>query len=263
MKNLNLNIDKEFYKKKILVTGASRGLGYKACEVLASKDAQLVMLSRSILDLQKLNKKLKNPKIHTCLKVDFLKNNEIEAAIKQVYKIVKNIDVVLHIAGGGYGLNDPLIKNEDIIKLLKINLLGAIEINKLIVQKNKKNQNLKLVHVGSISSYEATGSVGYNTVKSALSAYVRSLGRELYNQNIVVTGILPGGFLAPGNAMHRLKSKNIKAYKNFIKKRLPRGYMGNFNEILPMLLFLCSSHSSMMGGCMVPIDAGEGKSYLL
>ena len=72
MQNLNLNIDKEFNKKKVLVTGASRGLGYKTCEILASKGAQLVMLSRSTLDLEKL-KKLKNPKIHTCLKVDFLK----------------------------------------------------------------------------------------------------------------------------------------------------------------------------------------------
>ena len=58
MKNLNLNLDKEFYKKKILVTGASRGLGYKTCELLASKGAQLVMMSRSILDLQKLKKKI-------------------------------------------------------------------------------------------------------------------------------------------------------------------------------------------------------------
>ena len=37
--------------------------------------------------------------------------------------------------------------------------------------------------------------------------------------------------------------------------------MADVNEVLPMLLFLCSKHSSMMGGCLVPIDAGEGKAY--
>ena len=120
-----------------------------------------------------------------------------------------------------------------------------------------------LIHIGSIASYEATGSVGYNTSKSALSAYVRSLGRELYNRNVVVTGIMPGGFIAPNNAMHRLKDKNLKAYNKFVKYRLPRQRMGNVDEILPMLLFLCSKYSSMMGGCMVPIDAGEGKTYLV
>jgi hypothetical protein len=61
--------------------------------------------------------------------------------------------------------------------------------------------------------------------------------------------------------MERFKKKNLKEYKNFIKTRLPRGIMGSADEILPILLFLCSNHSSMMGGCMVPIDGGEGKSY--
>ena len=61
--------------------------------------------------------------------------------------------------------------------------------------------------------------------------------------------------------MERLRKKNIKYYKKFIKTRIPRELMGSVNEVLPMLLFLCSKHSSMMGGCLVPIDSGEGKAY--
>ena len=57
------------------------------------------------------------------------------------------------------------------------------------------------------------------------------------------------------------KKKNIKGYRKFIKTRLPREKMGEVEEILPMLLFLCSKHASMMGGCLVPIDAGESKAY--
>ena len=37
--------------------------------------------------------------------------------------------------------------------------------------------------------------------------------------------------------------------------------MGNINEILSVLIFLCSNHSSMMGGCLIPVDGGEGKAY--
>ena len=262
MKNLNLNLNKEFQDKKILVTGASRGLGLKVCEILDSKGANIAMLSRSIKEMKRTLKKFKNKKKHICIEVDFLEHDQIKVAFDKAYNFLKQIDIVLHIAGGGYGLNSALINKEDINKLLRINLLGAIEINRLVVNKINKNKKLKLVHVGSISSYEATGSVGYNTVKSALAAYVRSLGRELYRKNIVVTGILPGGFIAPGNAIQRFKSRNLIEYKKFIKNRLPRGFMGTANEIIPMLLFLCSRHSSMMGGCLVPIDAGEGKSYL-
>ena len=261
MSYLDLNLEKEFLGKRIIVTGASRGLGSIACEALAKRGAKIAMLSRSKKEMDNLKNRLKNPSSHISIKVDLLENNAIKLAIKKAKKFLKQIDIVLHVAGGGFGLKEELIKDKDLKMLLQINIGAAAEINRLVVRSKTKRQFLKLVHVGSIASNEAVGSVGYNVAKSALAAYVRSLGRELYKNKVIVTGILPGGFIAPGNAMERLRKKNIKDYKKFIKNRLPRSLMGSANEVLPMLLFLCSKHSSMMGGCLVPIDAGEGKSY--
>ena len=261
MSYLDLNLEKEFLGKRIIVTGASRGLGSIACEALAKRGAKIAMLSRSKKEMDNLKNRLKNPSSHISIKVDLLRNNAIKLAIKKAKKFLKQIDIVLHVAGGGLGLKEKLIKNEDLKMLLQINLGAAAEINRLVVGGKTKSQFLKLVHIGSIASNEAVASVGYNVSKSALATYVRSLGRELYKSKVIVTGILPGGFIAPGNAMDRLRKKNIKDYKKFIKTRLPRGLMGAADEILPVLLFLCSKHSSMMGGCLVPIDAGEGKAY--
>ena len=261
MSYLDLNLEKEFLGKRIIVTGASRGLGSIVCEALAKRGAKIAMLSRSKKEMDNLKNRLKNPSSHISIKVDLLRNNAIKLAIKKAKKFLKQIDIVLHVAGGGFGLKEKLIKNEDLKMLLQINLGAAAEINRLVVGGKTKSQFLKLVHIGSIASNEAVASVGYNVSKSALATYVRSLGRELYKNKVIVTGILPGGFIAPGNAMDRLRKKNIKDYKKFIKTRLPRGLMGAADEILPVLLFLCSKHSSMMGGCLVPIDAGEGKAY--
>ncbi len=258
---MDLNLEKEFLGKRIIITGASRGLGAIACEALSKRGAKIAMLSRSKKELDNLKKRLKNPSNHISVKVDLLENSSIKLAIKKAKKFLKNIDIVLHIAGGGFGLKEKLIQNRDLNTLLQINLGAVAEINRLVVSSKYKKNFLRLVHVGSIASYEAVGSVGYNVAKSALASYVRSLGRELYKNKVIVTGILPGAFIAPGNAMERFRKKNIKDYKKFIKNRLPRSLMGSANEVLPMLLFLCSKHSSMMGGCLVPIDAGEGKSY--
>jgi 3-oxoacyl-[acyl-carrier protein] reductase len=258
---INLNLEKEFFDKRIIVTGASRGLGAMVCKALAIRGAKIAMFSRSKKDMDNLKKKLKNPSDHISVKIDLLKNSDIKLAISKAKNFLKQIDIVLHIAGGGLGLKETLINNTDLKTLFQINLGAAAEINRLVVRDKSKSQKLKLIHVGSIASNEAVASVGYNVAKSALSTYVRSLGRELYKNKVVVTGILPGGFIAPDNAMERFKKKNIKGYKKFIKTRLPRNKMGNVNEILPILLFLCSKHSSMMGGCLVPIDAGEGKAY--
>ena len=261
MTYLDLNLEKEFIDKRIILTGASRGLGAAACEVLAAKGAKIALFSRSKKDMENLRKKLKNPSNHISVKVDLLKNDRIKLAFNKAKKFLKEIDIVIHVAGGGLGLKDSLINHKDLKMLFQLNLGAAAEINRLVTINKSKKNNLKLIHVGSIASYEAVASVGYNVAKSALASYVKSLGRKLYKDKVIVTGILPGGFIAPGNAMERFKNKNRKDYKKFIRTRLPRGIMGTVNEVLPMLLFLCSKHSMMMGGCLVPIDAGEGKSY--
>ena len=116
--------------------------------------------------------------------------------------------------------------------------------------------------MGSIAGGEAVASVGYNTVKAALAAYVRSLGNQLAGDSIIATGIQPGGFRAPGNSWERLASTKPEVVEDFVRQRLPRGHLGDAEELVPLLAFLCSDAASMMGGCMVPIDAGEGKAYL-
>jgi len=258
---LNLNLEKEFINKKIIVTGASKGLGAETCKALALRGARIALFARSKLKMNKLKKIMKNPSNHTAIQVDLLNLKSLGLAVKKATKFLKEIDIVIHVAGGGYGLKDSLIKNSDLNTLFQINLGAAVEINKLVVEQKKKSKNLTIIHVGSIASNEAVGSVGYNVAKSALAAYVRSLGRELSYKKVLVTGILPGGFIAKENAMERLKKKNLVIYKKFIKNRLPRGVMGKAEEVIPMLLFLCSKHSRMMGGCLIPMDAGEGRSY--
>jgi len=138
-----------------------------------------------------------------------------------------------------------------------------MEINRLVIPQMILRGKGNVVHVGSIASTEATGSVGYNTAKAALAAYVRSLGRELGGKRIIITGILPGGFIAPENSWVRFQNRDPAGVESFIKERLPRGKLGTAEEIIPLLAFLCSDDASMMGGCMVPIDAGEGKAYLV
>jgi 3-oxoacyl-[acyl-carrier protein] reductase len=92
---------------------------------------------------------------------------------------------------------------------------------------------------------------------------VRSLGRELAESGVVVSGILPGAFYAPENSWERLKASKPEVVKEFIKKNLPRKRIAAVDEIMPLIFFLAGETASMMSGCCVPIDAGEGKSYVV
>lgn|SRR3989338_2015114 len=249
--------------KRVIITGSSRGLGEVCARELSKYGTKLVLMSRSYDKLEEVRKSCINPENHLCLSVDFLDIPKISNAVQKAKEFLGIIDVVLHIAGGGYGIKNPLLTSEEMDKLFKLNLNSIIEINNLIIPDMIVKKKGNIVHVGSIASQEAAASVGYNTVKAALAAYVRTLGRAVAGSGVIVTGIMPGGFYAPGNSWKRLEKENPEVVKKFINDRLPRKFLGKAEEIVPLLLLLCSDNASMLGGCMLPIDAGEGMSYTL
>lgn len=217
---------------RLVITGASRGLG-KVCVDHFSKTHEVLRMSQS----------------------------ETEHVISLSYPYWSEVDAVIHTAGGGMGLRHPILQAGELYKLFRLNIGSAVEVNRMVLPHMKEKRRGNVVHVCSIASGEAIGSVGYNTVKTALSGYVRSLGREMAPFGVVVSGIAPGAFTAPQGAMERLREANPASYQEFVKDRLPRGFMGKAEELLPLLEFLVSEQASMMGGCIVPIDAGEGHYY--
>ena len=180
--------------RKIVITGASKGLGAVCAETLASFGATLTLIARSKEKLEAVRDGCADPDSHLCVSADLTNSVELAGAIERAADFLGDIDVVLHVAGGGLGLRRPLLETQEFLELFKLNVAAAAEINRLVVPAMQKRRRGNLVHVGSIASNEAVGSVGYNTVKAGLAAYVRSLGRELAASNIVVTGIRPGGF---------------------------------------------------------------------
>ena len=249
--------------KRIIITGASKGLGSVCAKALADCNARLVLMARSEEKLESVRKSCKYPEKHLSIALDLTNMNQLHKGIEKAKKFFGNIDVVLHVVGGGLGLRDPFLGADDLMKLFILNIAVAAEINRMIVPEMMRMGSGNLVHIASIASSEATASVGYNTVKAALAAYVRSLGREIAGSCIVATGILPGGFYAPENSWERLEAKSPDVVKKFIEERLPRKFLGRAEELIPMILLLCSDAASMMGGCLVPIDAGEGRAYII
>lgn len=248
--------------KRILITGASRGLGSVCAQAFAAQGARLILTARSEADLTAVRESCAEPERHQQHALDLTDFDRLQNVIGDILSDPTPLDVVLHVAGGGLGLRDPLIGAADLQKLLSLNLMAAAEINRLVAPAMVARGRGNLVHVGSVSGSQANASVGYNTAKAALAAYVRSLGNHLAGTGVVATGILPGGFMAPGNSWARLTAVKPEVVETFVAERLPRKRLAEAEELVGLLSFLCSDAASMMAGCMVPIDAGEGQTYI-
>lgn len=252
----------DFTGKRVLVTGASRGLGHIAALAFAEAGASVIASGRAREPLEALRAAMPKSGRHEIFTADLLLDGQVEALATFVRDRLGGADVILHALGGGYGFRDALLGRQQLSTLHDVNLGVGAELNRLLVPGMIESGGGHVVHVGSIASGEAVGSVGYNTVKAALAAYVRSLGREVAGQGVIVTAVLPGAFFGPENAFRRLEARNPDVVSDFIERRLPRRKVGDATEIVPLIFLLASPGASMMAGSCVPIDAGEGVAYL-
>tara|TARA_X000000950_G_scaffold129631_1_gene162001 strand:+ start:975 stop:1748 length:774 start_codon:yes stop_codon:yes gene_type:complete len=251
---ININ---QFKNKKILITGSTSGLGASCAKYFSKFGSEILVCGTNI-------KKIKN-QLDNTKNIFFDKDLSLSKNVDELISTViekKFYDIVIHCMGGGFSLREPLINSKNIEKLFRINLSSSVEINSKIIKKvlNKKKSH-SIIHIGSTASTSAIASVGYNTVKAALAAYVRSIGREYAYSNIKINAILPGAFYAQNNSWERLVKKNKKVVKKFILENQPRKKIGNDFEILPTIALLASEENSMMRGSCLPIDGGESRNY--
>lgn len=251
----------DYADKTVLITGASKGLGSIAASAFAARGARLCLAGRTESRLEELRRSLPRPDDHLVFCGDLLERETVERLSRHVLEHWGSPSIVLHCMGGGYGFRDPLLTWEQFEKLYRVNFAAGAELNRLLIPAMKEGGGGYVVHVGSTASVEAIGSVGYNTVKAGLAAYVRSIGNALAGTNVILTGILPGAFYGPGNAWRRMEETKPEVAAQFAAERLPRGRIAEGEEILPLLFLLTGAGASMMAGACVAIDAGESHAY--
>ena len=247
--------------KTVLITGATSGLGLMLSRHYDSLGCNLITVGRDKQKVVSLKKEISKKNQKNCFALDFKSKINYEKFLKIVKKNDKKIDIIIHCLGGGFGLHDPIISHEDLNFLFHINVSTAVGINKIILENKKYNKNLKIIHIGSVASIEATASVGYSMVKASLTAYTKTLSKSLIRKNIFVHCILLGAFEYDNNAFERLKIKNKKVYNKFIKQKLPRNKIANGEQFLGLFDFIVSDKGNPLAGSSVVADFSETNSF--
>ena len=111
----------DFKDKRILITGASRGLGWDCSLELAGQGARLVCSGRNKEKLDELKASLPNPDKHMIFSGDLVDPKVIGELILKGKEFLGGIEIVLHVLGGGYGFRDPLLtwEQQDTLHLVR------------------------------------------------------------------------------------------------------------------------------------------------
>lgn len=183
-------------KRKVVITGGSRGIGYATAKAFAKQGEEVLIVSRSENKLQTAAKELNKEVGKECVSffnADCSKQDELIQLAQFIYNQFGGCDILVNNAG----LFIPgSIQNEEegsLQKMIETNLYSAYHLTRLLLPKMKQNQSGDIVNICSIASitaYENGGS--YAISKSALHSFSKNLREELKTFGIRVMSVLPG-----------------------------------------------------------------------
>ena len=175
--------------KRILVTGATGGIGELLSTQLHNEGAQLVLSCYQRDALEKLNAKIGGANTLACADIASFEGRR---EITEICQKVGGIDAVINLAGI---LNFDMFEKQApqlIEKMLTINLTAPVLLCHELIPMLKKRSEATILNVGSIfASIGHPGFVAYCTSKAGLKCFTEALSRELADTSIKVLYIAP------------------------------------------------------------------------
>lgn len=175
---------------KILITGASSGIGAELARVYANKENELILLARREERLQSLADELfPHAKSVQIVVADVTLFEELQEKIKGVGAV----DMVILNAGISIGHSLTITPFKEFKKLYDVNLLSNHAILEILLPHFIRQKGGKIVFISSLASLiSMPTSKAYSSSKRALNAYAEGIRYKFRNEGVKVLTILPG-----------------------------------------------------------------------
>ena len=251
-----MHLKKINLKNKIaLVTGAGKGIG-KACAIaLAEAGADLIIISRTQRDLDKVSKIIKKFR-SKCISYTCDVTNYVQ--IKNIINKQKKIDILVNNAGTNIPEHFTKVKKKNMEYLVKVNTIATFHLAQLCSLKMLDTKNRKKIGGSIINMSSQMGHVGgpirsvYNMNKFGLEGLTKGMAIDLAKNNIRVNTVCPTFVDTP---MTKKFFKSNKFKKEVISK-IPLGRIAEVSDVATVVAFLASDASSMITGTSILIDGG-------
>ncbi len=194
----------------VLITGASRGIGFELAQLFAKNNCNVLAVSRNISSLEKLN--LDNI---TPLAIDISEENELEKIVSFVDSNWKKVDVLINNAGKL--TNKPFSETtaQDFLDVYKVNVFAVAELTRRMIPFLKKQSHVVTISsMGGIQgSMKFPGLAAYSSSKGAVITLTELLAEEYKDSGISFNVLALGavqtemleeafpGFKAPNSAL--------------------------------------------------------------
>tara|TARA_B100000678_G_scaffold145654_1_gene121661 strand:+ start:1809 stop:2543 length:735 start_codon:yes stop_codon:yes gene_type:complete len=237
-----------FKNKKILVTGASGGIGSEIVKKFVSLGGDVLGTGTKAEKLDLIKKQYQSIKVK---KFDISEHSRIEEFIDDVVLELGGLDVLINNAGTNVDNLSLRMKEEEWKKVIDINLTSTFLLAKHAIKKMLKNKFGRVVNITSVVGH--TGNLGqsnYAAAKSGIIGMSKSLALEYAKKNITINCVSPG-FIVSDMTMNIAEKVRL-----YLTSRIPMGKLGTGEDVSNCVAFLSSDQASYITGETLHVNGG-------
>ena len=261
---MNFNLQ----NKVVLVTAASTGIGRAIAELFLNENSKVVICSSNIDKLKNTALEIKDKLNSEVLyhKCDINSFEDIEKTVSFVEDKFGSIDILVNNCGGPTPGFFETLSEENWDAAYEQVLKSAVRFTKLVLPKMKQNKWGRIINITSISVKQPIDNLLLsNALRSAVTAFAKTLSNQIGQYNITVNNVAPGLTLTGRlDELANVRANEAKITKEemIIKMAsdIPLKRLAKPEEIASAVVYLASELGGYVNGQTIVVDGGLNKS---
>ena len=245
---MNLN------NKKVIITGAARGIGYEIAREFLKAGAEVAICSTTDEGAAKakenLLKEFSSSKVYA-QKTDVSKEAEVQNFVDNVLKEFGAIDILVNNAGITRDTLAIRMSEQDWDSVLNVNLKGTFLMSKAVLKIMMKAKSGSIVNMSSVVGQSGNAAqANYSASKAGIIGLTKSLAKEFASRNIRVNAV------APGFVQTDMTDKLSDQIKEQALTLIPLKRFATTTDIAKAVMFLSSDDGGYITGQILAVNGG-------
>ncbi len=238
----------DFKNKKILITGATGGIGGDIVKKFISLGGSVLATGTKLEKLEFIKKNNTNVKIK---KFDLSQHSSIEEFINSSSSELGGLDILVNNAGINVDNLSLRMKEDEWKKVIDINLTSTFLLSKYGIKAMLKNKFGRVINITSIVGHTGNlGQANYSASKAGIIGMSKSLAIEYAKKNITINCVSPGFITSD-------MTENIaEKIKSLLISRIPMAKLGTGQDVSNCVAFLSSDAASYITGETIHVNGG-------
>ena len=246
----------DFEGKVVLVTGAGRGIGRAIAEAFAARGARVAANDITPVNLDETVRRI-TAAGGSCqgYVFDVAAKMPVQAMIEEIRDVWQRIDILVNNAGVEPHASILEMDEWDWRRTLDVNLSGPFFTTQSVGRVMREQGGGTIVNIASIAgrAHGLKDRAAYVASKMGLVGFTREAAREFAAYNIRVNAVCPGVIETEMTAALRQNEAMLQKWLEDI----PQGRLGSVEDVVGLVLFLCSPDAAYVTGQAIHVDGGK------